>query len=870
MTFYQEHIVEEAGFGSQTIRIVVSDNASDLYLQNGACNYNCDCISIETTKQSLSLSDNKFGVDELKFTINEAATQNNDGNKYVNAFLLEASDRTKSRFIAVFFNPVYTSTAALILTAQFRGKVSDKISGQDLDWKNAIYSGTINPLREWKFTALSIDYALLEKCSLIEKIPKEDGNKINGVYDRITTAEMDAIFKPRLAYQGISGTTGADWFYNHFYRLGSLCDALQLMFYKAGMEYAVDVYTGILNELYPGQNFTVSIATSILTIKTQPTGYRLGDYQGYVPQLRIGLGDPASVSYAANKKIQLKIAQDTGIANDSDSPIYINERMFDASLNVLDVEPLKSRIGTENNLNFKQYGNLAELLFGIARSLGCFVKFSLTGTNNINIQFVSRENNIESELTELIDVSDAALDLSGNSSEGKATTYFTTANSQAAEGQDFITNKEIPTYWGQNDTDFKYLFLSPSEYVSEKLVKENVHRDELKEKKDIEVKRLLFSTSQTLEYQRYYAKTIYPIYLLYPDLRPGHDYMLCYQPMNIVHSSVKNPTAGTISQSLPERLSTGLYIRVTKTDMEYDPDNAPFYDLSTSDNLFCPANGIHIKYDGVEESFGYTAERPKGLTDYINYLMAIDEQYYTQEYSLTVPYWSGFKKGATIKWNQIQLGSKIKLTWNVINYAGGVFTETAVTKTFIVNEIERDYQKVETKIKLHYEGRFAYTQSIAAPAIKDYIQDEPQNNTTTEVIKEFIAASAIVAGDAMMVDEVVGVVGALSSIPLQTYYGKTIGIAMNDALVNETVFVQISGTVFCNAYNFTGHIGKYVYCRKKTHTTGMQDSTNISWDLLNVASLTENSIIVLGKIDGTNSFVLGITEIPFENYPSQT
>jgi hypothetical protein len=892
--------VQEAGFGNQTIRIVVSDNVLDLYLPDldpehpeiPHTDYNCDCISIETTKQSLSLADNKFGVDELKFTINEAATKNNDGNKYVNAFLLEASDRTKSRFIAVYFNPVYTSTANLILTAQFRGKVTDKISGQDLDWKNAIYSGTINPLREWKFTALSIDYALLEKVLIKERILLEDGNKIRGIFghiegtdvERITTAETDGIFKPRLAYQGITGTTNANWFYNHFYRLGSLYDALQLLFDKAGKNTG-GVFSGILNEIYTDQNFVVVIDTSTLTIQTQPTGYRFVRAGADIPQLLEEKDDtytPKCTVYAANKKIQLKIAPGAE-ANDTDSPIYINERMFDASLNALDIEPFKSRIASENSYNFHQCSNLAELLFTIARSLGCFVIFSLSGTNEIHVQFISRDSSVQSEITQIIDSTDASIDTSGSSNEGKMTTYSAIANTQAAEGLDIITS-----VWKLSDlieTDIEGKNYFPGE-ESEKLKVIKEKEKEKKNNKDIELKNLLFSTSQTLEYQFYEDDYWYPD-VLTQRFKDGADDVggnyykgLFYQPMNIIHSSVIIPTTETIYQSFSERLHTALYIRVKKTNMAYDVADEPYYDVDYDYDLYCPAFGIHIKKNigtyetpvWEEHSFGYSIDDEKnrsGLSDYINYLMEIDEQYYTQEYSLTVPYWSGFKKGANTNWKQLQLGSLIQLTWNVITYASGVFSgDTAITKTFVVNEIERDYQNVTTKLKLHYEGRFAYSGSSTASAKIDATNIEPLNIPKNKLdnTKIYIAASSITSGDAVMAGLSGGVVKVASSIPMQTYYGQTIGIALNSCNADENVFVQVMGTITNNAYDFTGFIGEYVYCQNKAHGVGMQGTTNISTDLaIPPADVTYDSVLLLGKIDSLNSFVLGIVEIPFED-----
>ncbi|MCL5992145.1 MAG: hypothetical protein M1419_08600, partial [Bacteroidetes bacterium] len=791
-------------------------------------------------------------------------------------------------FIAVYFNPDWTSPQPnnLITTAQFRGKVNFNIQGTDLDWKGAIYSGTINPLRVWTFQALSIDFALLEKVLINERITLEDGTKIRGIFghieggtspnnvERITTVETDAIFKPRLAYQGYTGGTDAAWFYSHFYRLGSLYDALQLIFDKAGKVDIYGVFSGILNEIYPGQDFVVLIDESILTIKTQPTGYRFVRNETDVPQLIENYEDtyiPKCTVYAANKKIQLKIAQDIGNANDIDSPIYIHERMFDARLNVTQAEPFKTTATSERSWNFQHCSNLAELLFEIARSLGCFVTLSLTGTNVIHVQFISRDSCVESEITQLIDAIDASIDISGNSNEGKMTTYNAIANTQAAEGIDTITTDGIMPFRNVLNGDFLKSFPGAE---SEKSKKRRADEDEWKKWRDIEIKKLLLSTSQTLEYHRF----IYsggggynPLFKRH-GLQEHGGFITMYQPMNIRSTSVKIPTTETFYQLAAERLSTALYIRVKKNNMAYDVDDEPYYNVGVDDNLFCPAFGIHIKknigtYDvpvWEEKKFGYSLDDPennRGLSDYINYLMQIDEQFYIQEYSLDIPYWNGFKKGVNIGWNQIKLGSLIQLTWNVINYSGGVFTETPITKTFVVNEIERNYQKPETKLKLHYEGRFSYASSDAVSSRFGGVNEESFSIPDLEHVKEFTALENITAGDAVMIYST----GVIRGIPRHDYYGTIIGIARNSAAINETVYVQISGRVYNENYTsiFTGHIGEYVYCRKSTYPT-----LNVSINCLISETSFEDIIWILGKIETVNTFVLGIIEIPYGgHYP---
>ena len=884
MTFYQEHIVQEAGFGTQTIRITVSDSVSGLYLKNVECNYECDCIKTDSTKETLTLADNKFGIGEMKFDINGAATLNSDGNKFVNAFLLEADDRTKSRFIAIFFNPPEQSDpdykTKLLANVVFRGKINYNIQGKDIDWKGAIYSGTINPLRDWSFQALSIDFSLLEKILINDRITLDGGTSIRGIFghidggsppdnaERITTIETDAIFKPRLAYQGYPESypwnyyTDPAWFYNHFYRLGSLFKAIQLLFNKGA---------DILNGIYPGQNFTITLLESTLTLKVQPIGFGLTKRNLYVPypgatlpvpQIDIKANDAPCI-YSVAKNIQLKITQgnDNEIADDLVSPIFFHERMFDYSLNIDSMSWSATRGETEKSFGFRQYNNLSELLFEIARSLRCFVNLNLTPNNDIQVQFISVDGIVEANNTELIDVNDASINLSGNSNEGKPTTYYALANNLAMDGIDCIISKD-KIYNGKNpDTELYKLFEGNPE---DNLALQNweTKKDNLEKYNGIEFKRLLFSTSTTVEYGDYVVANNALRFTSYaPPIGDVPAFSMIYQPINIVHyvnKDFEQPPLHTVYRAMPERLHTGLYIRVKKNNMAWSTAVQPFYDVGTDDNLFCPCHQIHIKYDDVEKTF-------ITLTEYINYSMGIDEQFYIQEYSLTIPYWNGFKILGTKNWKNIKLGSKIYLTWNVITWNGTDFVEAPITKIFIVNEVERKWQNPETNLKLHYEGRFSFTQSSSSGTLTGYQLNEIQPNFLINNVKEYIAASTITSGDAVRVFLSNNVVKVESAIPMQAQYGECIGIALNSCEADEACQVQVMGTVFNNAYDFTGHIGEYVYCQNKAHGVGMQGNTNISTDLASPpAGAMYDSILLLGKIDSLNSFVLGIVEIPFE------
>ena len=870
MTFYQTYTIEEAGFGTQTIRVVVSDSVSGLYLKNANCDYECDCINIDTTKETLSLSNNKFGIDELKFNIIGASTLDSDGNKYALAFCLEAEDRTKSRFIGKFFNPPEQSDpdyiTKLVANSIFRGKINFNIQGTDVDWDGAIYSGVINPLRDWTFQALSIDFSMLEKAKINDRVKLEDGNTIRGIFSepispetdyRISDIEVDAIFKPRLAYKG-NKRGGTDHYFGYFYRLGSLYKALQLYFNKAA---------DILNEIYTGQNFTITLLESTLTIKTQPVGFRLidfpdnyftGDYAGLeLPCIQYSTTGNSPSIYWANKKIQLTIkpGDDTEIADDIESPAFIHVRQFNDEIDVDNtLSWMQARKSSERLLNFRKCDNVLELISEVARALGCYFNLSLTKDNDITVQFLSRDASVESENTEIIDVVDASLELSGNSNEGKPTEYFGMSNNLANDGLDVINSNKGNEELSQDNYGAAFVniwkaFDGEQTTDAKKLAEK---RRELKDLKGIEFKPLILTTSPTLELEPYKLSEHY-FNVDYCSAYYSNGVRVLYYPMNLIISLSKT-TPAVWRRPFPERLTTGIFIRISKANMAYnsDPDLTEFYNLD--ENLFAPAFKIHIKHEGVEKTYST-------LTEYINDLMQIDEQYYVQEYSKTVPYWNGFRKSGVSDWKNLKRGSKIPLTWNVITYNGSSFVEAPVTKTFIVNEIERSWQKPETKLKLHYEGRFSFAVSSSA-STEGGIDVIPQILEGSESeVKEYDALGDIAEGEAVMLY----LTGVIRAVPHHDNYGTIIGIAKNRVANGEKVFVQISGRCYSENYSsiFTGHIGEYVYCRGSVLPT-----LNISINCLTSETSSEDIIWILGKIETAKTFVLGIMEIPYAgHYP---
>ena len=128
----------------------VSDSYSEIFSLSGGVE--TDIFSVGSLKQDLNLSESKFAIDELDFSINQASCKT-DNDRNALAFTLECKD--KFRVCAVFF--IKGSEAPNNDNLLFLGSLNNKVSGDDLYWSSLPFGTLINPIREYKFSALSLD-----------------------------------------------------------------------------------------------------------------------------------------------------------------------------------------------------------------------------------------------------------------------------------------------------------------------------------------------------------------------------------------------------------------------------------------------------------------------------------------------------------------------------------------------------------------------------------------------------------------------------------------------------------------------------------------------------------------------------------------
>lgn len=863
MTVRQKYKIQEYIFGEQTLTVLITDTYGELFLPSEIID--TQIFNFESIKQDLELEDGSYAVDELGFSVSHTACHTADDLKAM-YFVLDAASLEVNRYIAVYFGEDLT-----LENRVFVGKIESKFSGDDKVWDNVQYFYDINPKRDYKMSALSFDISILDDCKMTGKITDNKGNVVDNIYKRLAYsdwAEIKQIFEWRKAY----ATTGANLGLNTvmFAPLGNLYKVIQLYLDKA---------EGIITEL---QNTAIAfnLVGDSFGIKTSPMSYSL--VKEKEPWTK-------SATEATEYARELKLSNfDSG---DTWSSIFIHRRMVDPVLGHTGLSENKqweeNMASSEKAYSFKGLANISEMLFGIARCFGCYVRVTQADNYTFNIEFIPRKALVEDEYTFIIGATDAKIDTSSVISD-EAQAYYATANNYIADGVD--------TCYVEYNFD---LVQDPTPKWRE--ASEN--RKENEEKNNIKSERLLLSTSPS-KWCLINAHTA-PLNI---DINTGTPYGW----------NVLGVATG------PEMLHTGIYITLPVFETNFKSY------LGANTAVWRPAFGITAKINGENQHFDT-------LTDYVNYVTARDKQYYETEYEMTVPFWNGFSKtegGANARWDNIKLGSKIKLgekvkryepkrhwdsitsdsAWiyvtdlnhgletgdivevygvspndfctggktitvtdkdnfyyeNVTGYVGETVggwyvkrnewaDDVTIYREYAVTSIERSLQKPETKIKMQNVERFAYGfwegDQPAGIIINnaDPTLPAPEDGTVVEgTAKGFVIDYGdVLAYDAVMIMDNGKIRKATAE---SANWGRIRGIALSAGTAGDTIQVQMSGIVKSTSFSFT-NLNNPVFVR--TNASGL----NISQTVLQNKTATEDMIVYLGNPVSSDSFLLNIMEI---------
>lgn len=794
MRYFQKYSYEEDSLGSQSVYFVVSDSYEELF--NNEIGTETDIFMLESIKKDLNIDEGSFAIDELPFSINHLSCETDDDVKAM-FFCLNATDINYNRYCALFFGE-----SATLADMDFIGKIGNKVSGTDKVWSSNEYGFEINPLRELKFSAYSFDISMLQEAKItgnIYKIVDNESVLVPNIIDRMR-ADSNAAFAEIFAHNIFFWRDTVVKQYCYFTPTGNLFTIISKL---------LELTSEILLEKN-NIDIDLTLTETNLGIAGQMPTYRY---------FAVGLGGVALTrweieSTEVTKQLTLK---SDWIPTPTTSSIQISAKMIDPYL-FAESERDEEVALEEKSYSMLNYDNIADFLYAIAKSLACYIIPRYVSGDELTFEYTSRQGLVESDFTYIKGASEADFDTSSILSSNK-NAYYANANNNAAEGFDSYIQQEPSKNIKLNEAD----------------------RKSQEDRKNIKLDRLLFSTSPTLislkkpagtaGSGKYTVNSIEPLNAVYRD-----DYLREWS------ESEYEPVEEPYENEKASYLHSSLYMHVVPA---VEPAIATA--LGSLIPVIRPVSGIVIKINGENLHFNT-------LSDYVNYVMARDTQYYETEYNLTLPFWNGFSKntdGSSPSWKNIKLGSKIKL-YETIQRFEGTWVEIDVERQYVVVGIERNLQKPETKLKLHALERFAFGtwDSEVTPPIVSFepsilMKDVLQNISYSDsFINE--TSPSILSGYAVQQKPDGSLMKAVNK---SEFYHYDIGIALTDGSPGESISWQTDGEVYNSAYDF-GEAGKVVLLRYST------DGLNISLVGLDEPTSDEDMVYHLGISTGPHSFRL--------------
>lgn len=218
-------------------------------------------------------------------------------------------------------------------------------------------------------------------------------------------------------------------------------------------------------------------------------------------------------------------------------------------------------------------------------------------------------------------------------------------------------------------------------------------------------------------------------------------------------------------------LTTALFVRTTNEKL-WTVSGGTVVDTGRRYESIRPVTQVDVRIDGVQESFTELAE-------YVNRVKGLDGKYYESEYELTVGALSAFRKtpdGPDSYFN-IDLGTTIELD--------GV--------DYVIVGIERDFDAITTKLRLHALTRFSIFSkptTVAAADIDGGAKDPEIPEGRRSNVETFPAGEDISAGWAVTINDSGQ---AIKARPITSHYNKVVGVALEDRPAGTVVQVCTSG-----------------------------------------------------------------------------
>lgn len=778
-TYRQRHTIYEDGYGTTSVLFVMADTYDNLFAVSGV--HLTNVFVIGSVKTDLDFEAGVLAQDELNFNVIEAAAETADDLDAI-AFYKQGQDPDVKRYCALFINASDLPTAPEISKAVFIGQMYAEQKGNDVQHHGALWSKAINPLREWQTRAGTFMDSVVDKIELKDLIYGNDDLMVTGIDEAWETAHVaDRVGWHKSPSGDPSGARTA-----RFSSIVSLNAVLRLL---------ADNVVATLAAQGLG-TYVITFLDADFDWKTSPARYYPLSYgvggdpswpSRHVDEYRRNdpfTGDRNPFIIKANDASQLGL----GDTQPETSQVWINYRM------------VKPEGKTEQQFSFLRCKSFTELLYGLATSLGCYVKFYQPTPSDIVITFVPRKD-IELPEVFIRDIEAGDINLTVATQKDDNAVYGISGR-YAMDGAD--------SFWNDND-----LRTASGPKASKRF------NDTRKGKA------ALLTVSPTVVY---FWKVEDANWKTYGGGLPMNGVFYVGSTIEAYAASDEGEGIVRSDKGFPT-IHTGIYIKTSVNGEFVDPGTDP---------VWLPAAMVHANIDGVDQNFD-------SLTEYVNAITARDGKYFKAEYNLTVPYLNGFSTasdGSAPGWENVKAGSKV------------VLQEDGIDKEFLVIGIERICKEPTTKLRLQYISRMEFS-TPAAPSTPqtieplDIVSGGDAVPTSSSPTRSYTAHEDIKRGDALVAFYNGSAWRVKRMRAHSDDYDSFIGIALYDAVAGTDVSAQPSGRLVLADYAFTP--GQAVYVRSSSLPT-----LNVSQSLLTGPNSEENMIANIGTADTESSFVIDL------------
>jgi len=814
-TYMSESQYIEDGYGLVTERVVVASTYSDLFMNKVsylASQPFVDILRIGSSKKDISLENGSYAEDELSIKMKQAEISNTWENLCYE-LVLQAQDVAYPLYIGYFIQPDDTSLSTLVNSAEFIGIIQPEFKAKEIVWRNRTeFDPDTNPLYEWEFKAKSFDLGSFDGDSfesLLNDVFADTTWRSNNISDRLGYCDLGGGKVTKFANLVNLNTMNT--------KINAVMAAR--MSASIGSTFSIIVDECTLDEKFSPARWMNSYTSMVEKSYWDDVGTVMPSVLHGVTRF-IGFNN---LNYRINendaKTLKLGEAQP-----DIDSPFLSSFMYFPLDIHTGTAEDGSPQKTKTNSFVEKEGITFAEYYIGLAASFGLFVRFYYTTATELHIKFIARAT-LEQIPCFIPDATESDLTTNSVKTKKDVKKVYANANKWCGEGNGvYRLNVEDVSSWNQS-----------SRY--------NIYDDFEDPSPKNEGDKIFLSISPNVRLQTLADAEDIPIYAGDEKIKVKwakipHNAAI-YHPSGTRRDSTKNPDA--IWNSIG--LHTAIYVKIVGIEENIQTDGITDYYVNyglDGDYIWSPVAAGHYKFQNTDKTVYKQA-------DYVNAIRGLDEKSYITEKNLTIPYLCRFRKlengtdtdddNGRGRWQNMALG--VGVTLNSVNY--------------IVVGIERNPEQKNTKIRLWNTSNFAFSDASGLSALEIIGNSSNPSSLIATSEQNYGIAFGNLEKYQIVIKNSDGTYS--KALPINTHAGKYAGIAMNDALNGEPVFIIKAGESFDNPdWNFTTRVP--LYLRYNVSNPG-----NISSDILTAANANEDVVLLIGYGEGSFVQTIDFTNI---------